>query len=123
MIKEYSLNRYLKLLKSVNILKNSISVSASRGVISFQNKEAYNTLVILIIMYLGENRSISYSFSQLVQLLNANTEQVKRTNLTITLGEKIVRLIRYLKFESNPALEKIYPLNALKSLLKNLAKL
>jgi hypothetical protein len=65
LIDDYSVNKYLKLKKGVNLIKNSSSSLAQRisfqkatgigGDIRFNNKEIYKTIIILIIMYLGKN--------------------------------------------------------------------
>lgn len=111
LINKYSINRYLKLFKAVELLKENKS--------NFNNNY-YKTIGILVILYMGEKNTISYTFSQLVQFLNINSEQVKRTNLAILLGTKFVKLLKHLKLKHNPDLDKIIPLNELKTLINNL---
>nr|UEV87020.1 hypothetical protein [Grifola frondosa] len=67
-------------------------------------------------MYLGSEQCISYSFSQIINLLNGNTDENKRTNMVIHLGHKFIRLFKTIKFDTNTKLENIYPLADLRKL-------
>jgi len=77
------------------------------------HKDFYSTIVILIIMYLGAEKCISFSFAQLINLLTDSIENHKRTNLVFTLGTRVIRLIKFLKLNENKKLNKILPLSVL----------
>jgi hypothetical protein len=94
------------------------------GIISIgkSSKEKYNTMVILIIMYIGIDKCISYSFYQIIKLLYIDLERKRRTNIVINLGRKFIRLLRTIKIGFNKNLEEIYLLKDLKSLVTILMK-
>jgi len=114
LILKYSINNYIKLKKSVAGIKSTIEVikkgkgsesgnhsNPGESIISNIDKEFYKTIVILIIMYLGIDKCISYSFAQILNLLNTSHGEHKRTNIVINLGEKVIKLIKYRKIELN----------------------
>lgn len=100
LIKEYSVNKYFKLKKGIHSLKLTNFDSG--------NKEYFKIIVILIIMYLGTEKCISYSFSQVINLLGNNTENNKRTNIVISLGSKFNRLLKTIKIEHNSEINQIF---------------
>jgi hypothetical protein len=108
LIREYSLNKYYKIRKDINTLKLT---NFDRS-----NKEYYRFIVILIIMYLGSEKCISYSFSQVINLLTGSIEEKKRTNIVISLGHKFIRLLKTIKIDEKVELERIFPLGELKKL-------
>jgi len=77
------------------------------------NKDFYSTIVILIIMYLGADKCISFTFAQLINLLTDSIENHKRTNIVFTLGTRVIRLIKFLKLNENIKLNKIIPVKVL----------
>jgi len=114
LILKYSINNYIKLKQSVGGIKSTIEVikrgtgsesgnhiNPGESIISNIDKEFYKTIVILIIMYLGIDKCISYSFAQILKLLNTSHGEHKRTNIVINLGEKVIKLIKYRKIELN----------------------
>ena len=114
LILKYSINNYIKVKKSVAGIKSTIEViktgqvyesgnhsNPGENIISNIDKEFYKTIVILIIMYLGIDKCISYSFAQILNLLNTSHGEHKRTNIVINLGEKVIKLIKYRKIELN----------------------
>nr|QWO71463.1 RNA polymerase [Termitomyces sp. T99] len=94
LINEYKSNNYFKLKKLIKKLKSKSTNGNYYVDIDNDSKEFYNIVVVLIIMYLGSDKCISYSFSQLVNLLNSSTDDHKRTNIAINLGNKVIRLIK-----------------------------
>ena len=115
LIDEYKLNNYFKLKKSVKEMQTKILEGVD---LSLHSKEFYKTFVILIIMYLGIEKCISYSFSQIIQLLNNNTDEHRRTNIAINLAHKIIRLFKIIDFDvEHSELEKILPVSEFKNYL------
>jgi len=112
LIHEYSINKFLKLRQSIDKLNKCNW--------DINSKDYYNTIVILIIIYLGVDKCISYSFSQIVSLLNNDNDDKKRTNIVINLANKFIRLINYIKLEDDHILNKIVTLDQLKKRLKNI---
>ena len=125
-INQYRMNNYLKLKKAVEEIKNDpicIKLMNSKDKIAannivFNKMDIYNYIIILLLMYLGESKTISYSFSQLVSLLNGDIYDHKKTNITIILGAKIIKLFKYIKLDENKVLESIFPSEDLRMLLR-----
>ena len=112
LIHEYSINKFLKLRQNIDKLNKCNW--------DINSKDYYNTIVILIIIYLGVDKCISYSFSQIVSLLNNDNDDKKRTNIVINIANKFIRLINYIKLEDDHILNKIVTLDQLKKRLKNI---
>ena len=108
-IYDYSSNNYNMLIKKINIIKDCNW--------DVNNKDFYSTIVILIIMYLGAEKCISFTFAQLINLLTDSIENHKKTNIVFTLGTRVIRLIKFLKLNENKKLNKIIPLTVLKEKL------
>jgi len=108
-IYDYSSNNYNMLIKKMNIIKDCNW--------DVNNKDFYSTIVILIIMYLGGDKCISFTFAQLINLLTDSIENHKKTNIVFTLGTRVIRLIKFLKLNENTKLNKIIPLTVLKDKL------
>nr|QWO71467.1 RNA polymerase [Termitomyces sp. K1Aa] len=120
LINEYKSNNYFKLKKLIKILKSK-SINGNYSLdIDNDSKEFYNLVVVLIIMYLGSDKCISYSFSQLVSLLNSTTDDHKRTNIAINLGNKVIRLIKNINIKEENKLAVLFSLNELRTLITKL---
>nr|QWO71472.1 RNA polymerase [Termitomyces sp. T70a] len=120
LINEYKSNNYFKLKKLIKILKSK-SINGNYSLdIDNDSKEFYNIVVVLIIMYLGSDKCISYSFSQMVTLLNSTTDDHKRTNIAINLGNKVIRLIKNINIKEESKLAVLFSLNELRSLITKL---
>jgi hypothetical protein len=71
-------------------------------------------------MYLGIDKCISYSFSEILILLTDQGENINRTNIIINLARKFIRLFKLLNIESNTDLENIYPIQDFKFFINKL---
>jgi len=120
LIRDYSKNNYLKLTKYVDGINIEDIINNTNSNTDNYNKEYYRIIVILVIMYLGIDICISYSFSQIVNLLSNNIEDNKRTNIVFNLGNRTIKLLNFIKIEVNQELNAIFPLKNLKLALSKI---
>uniref|UniRef100_P33539 Probable DNA-directed RNA polymerase n=1 Tax=Agaricus bitorquis TaxID=5343 RepID=RPOP_AGABT len=112
LLANYKLNRYSKIKKSIHLISNK-----SEGT---KSKEMIKLIVVLVILYIGIDKCISYSFYQIINLLTNARDGTSRTNIAINLGFRIIKVLKYIKLDENPSLNALYPINKLKDEISKL---
>lgn len=90
LILEYKLNSYRKLLKDLKKENNK------------------NAIIILMVLYLGKQKCISFTFSRLLHMINTSSDKVNRTNILFDLARSFIKLFKLSKHEKiNSKIENI----------------
>ena len=117
LIKNYNwlLNRYTS--NNFTLLKKDLN--------NDNEKLYWNSLFILMFIYFGIDKVVSFTFSQLLSLTNNNDEMKSKTNITMNLANlfinKILRLnVKTINKDIYSILSKIKSLDQLKDEIKNI---
>ena len=120
---------YQILIKNYNWLLNrytSNNFTLLKKDLNNDNEKLYwNSLFILMFIYFGIDKVVSFTFSQLLSLTNNNDEMKSKTNITMNLANlfinKILRLnVKTINKDIYSILSKIKSLDQLKDEIKNI---
>lgn len=78
MLADYKFNKYLKIKKSIDLIRIKRE--------NTESKEMFKLIVVMVIEYKDIDKDISYSFSQIINLLTKAREGASRTHLALNLG-------------------------------------
>jgi hypothetical protein len=115
---------YVKLLQNLNRFLKFYLINKYANLIKMFNSDKDNkyALIILMILYLGNLRTISFVFKEMLNIIfNPGMDGINKTNLIFMIANKFIKIFNLIKPEKvSLIVEKLCSFNNLKNLIKNM---
>jgi hypothetical protein len=114
---------YVKLLQNLNRFIKFYLINKYENLIKMFNSDKDNkyALIILMILYLGNERTISFVFKEMLNIIFGDINGINKTNLIFMIANKFIKIINLIKPEKvNLIVNNLCSFNNLKFLIKDM---
>jgi hypothetical protein len=117
---------YVKLLQNLNRFIKLYLINKYQNLIKMFNSDKDNkyALIILMILYLGNDRTISFVFKEMLNIIfgaASSKDGVNKTNLIFMIANKFIKIFNFIKPEKiSLIVENLCSFNNLKILIKDM---